>query len=47
MGVIVLDAGVVIALLERRDAHHPAAESAVLAARHDGRSVRPSSLDLL
>ena len=44
MGVIVLDAGVVIALLERRDGHHQAAQSAVAAARHQGdRFVLPAS----
>jgi len=39
MGMIVLDAGVVIALLERRDAHHDAARSAVMAARKRGDSL--------
>jgi predicted nucleic acid-binding protein len=42
--MIVLDAGVVIALLERRDVHHQAAESAVMAARQRGdRFVLPAS----
>jgi predicted nucleic acid-binding protein len=36
MGLIVLDAGVVIALLERRDVHHKASRSAVMAARVRG-----------
>lgn len=36
MGVTILDAGVVIALLERRDVHHAAAREAVALARHRG-----------
>lgn len=36
MGVIVLDAGVVIALLERHDVHHAAARQAVASARDQG-----------
>lgn len=36
MGVIVLDAGVIIALLERRDVHHQAARIAIAAARDRG-----------
>lgn len=44
MGTVVLDAGVIIALLERRDAHHEAAVSAILAARTRGdRFVLPAS----
>jgi predicted nucleic acid-binding protein len=44
MGVIVLDAGVLIALLERRDANHDASGSAVMAARQRGdRFVLPAS----
>jgi predicted nucleic acid-binding protein len=36
MGTVVLDAGVVIALLERQDAHHASATRAIQAARSDG-----------
>ncbi len=44
MGLIVLDAGVLIALLDLRDAHHEAARSAVMAARgRDDRLVLPAS----
>lgn len=44
MGLIVLDAGVLIALLDRRDAHHEAALSAVMAARgREDRLVLPAS----
>lgn len=44
MGVIVLDAGVLIAMLERRDVHHKAAGSSVVAARRRGdRFLLPAS----
>jgi len=44
MGTIVLDAGVVIALLERHDVHHAAASSAILDARESGhRLLLPAS----
>ncbi len=44
MGVTVLDAGVVIALLERRDVHRPAARSALADARDRGdRIILPAS----
>jgi predicted nucleic acid-binding protein len=44
MGVVVLDAGVVIALLERRDAHHEAALAAVAIVRGRGdRLLLPAS----
>lgn len=44
MGLIVLDAGLVIALLERTDAHHQPAVSAVEAARQRGdRFALPAS----
>ena len=44
MGTIVLDAGVVIAMLERQDAHHREARTAILAARDRGdRFILPAS----
>lgn len=44
MGLIVLDAGVMIALLERRDAHHHPAVAAVETARAQGdRFALPAS----
>ena len=44
MGVTILDAGVVIALLERHDVHRPAARLALAAARSRGdRMVLPAS----
>lgn len=44
MGVVVLDAGVLIAVLERRDVHHTAATSAIGAARDRGdRLLLPAS----
>ncbi len=44
MGVVVLDAGVVIALLERRDAHHEVALAAIAIARGRGdRLLLPAS----
>lgn len=44
MATVILDAGVVIALLERRDAHHEAARDAIVDARNRGdRLVLPAS----
>ncbi len=44
MGLIVLDAGVMIALLERRDSHHQSAVAAIEAARVQGhRFALPAS----
>ena len=44
MGLTILDAGVVIALLERRDVHHHAASTAIASARDRGdRMILPAS----
>jgi predicted nucleic acid-binding protein len=44
MGTVILDAGVVIAMLERADAHHAAARDAIRQARaRDDRLVIPAS----